>query len=187
MRANEHLAAAERHELAARERESWPVQTATVPGTGEPAPVAMPWYRTWDTSADHERLARQHRSHAATLQAAYDEACSDVPVARVRVSPLTSHGMGAWPTSTGAIVYLHSTAGSADQVMKHLRCHRSWMMLAPAPDMDECPLDLPGLLVDARGDSGGITLSLSVRDSKLVPELQRRVAKQLETSPTSND
>jgi hypothetical protein len=54
------------------------------------------------------------------------------------------------------------------------------MMLAPATTMDDCPLDLPGLLVDARGDGGGITLVITVENRTLVPELQRRIAKELE-------
>ena len=46
--------------------------------------------------------------------------------------------------------------------------------------MTDCPLDLPGLVVDARGDASGVTVSMVVRDPKLVGELQRRTAKDLE-------
>ena len=53
------------------------------------------------------------------------------------------------------------------------------MMLAPA-DMDSCPLDLEGLALDAYGEDEGFTLKLTVRDPALVPELQRRVARDLE-------
>lgn len=175
LRASDHLAAAERHERAANEGGT--VATPLAPETG---PVGMPWYRSWDTRADHERLAREHRSRAAALQAEFDEACRDISPILARESPLITHGIGSWPTSTGAIVYLDARA-TPQQLMTHLRCHRAWMMLAPAGDMDDCPIDLPGLLVDVRGEGAGITLSLSVRDRKLIPELQRRVSKQLET------
>ena len=55
------------------------------------------------------------------------------------------------------------------------------MMLAPAA-MDDCLLDLPGLQVDARGDDTGITVSISVRNPKLVSEVHRRAAHDLESS-----
>jgi len=48
--------------------------------------------------------------------------------------------------------------------------------------MDDCPLDLPDIMLDARGDREGITVSIAVRDPKLVPELQRRTAHDLEAA-----
>jgi len=65
--------------------------------------------------------------------------------------------------------------------MAALRCHRAWMRLAPA-NMDDCPLDLAGLKIDAKGGGEGITLTLGVRDQSLIPELQRRAAHDLEMS-----
>lgn len=76
-------------------------------------------------------------------------------------------------------VYLRADAGPADRLLADMKCHRAWMMLAPT-DMDACPLDLPGLLLDARGDVEGITLSIVVSDPKLVVEPQRRTAHDLE-------
>ncbi len=141
----------------------------------------MPWYRSWDTTADHERLAAIHRGKAAALQAEYEEACGNRPSSEVSVSPLARYGVGGWPTANGAIVYLSPNAGTPDELLAALRCHRAFMMLAPA-DMDDCPLDLPGLVIDARGDATGVTVSLSVKDGKLVPELQRRTAHDLEVA-----
>ena len=46
--------------------------------------------------------------------------------------------------------------------------------------MDDCPLDLPGLEVSAQGDENGITLTIKVADRRLVTELQRRAAHELE-------
>jgi hypothetical protein len=170
LRADEHEAEARRHDEMASER-------TTSPRTFDAAPGVTPWFRTWDTGAEHERLAREHRSQAATLRAAFDAACGDRPV---KVSPLLRFRTGSWPTATGVVVYLSSLAGTADELLGALRCHRAYMMLAEDPAMDDCPLDLPGLQLDARGDRDGITLVLGVRDAKLVPELQRRVAKEAE-------
>jgi len=143
-------------------------------------PKEAPWFRSWDTTAEHEKLAREHRSQAAALEAAYDEACGTTPVPRIMVSPLLRFRTGGWNTSTGVIVYLSPLAGTADELVDSLRCHRAWMLLAPSDGMDDCPLDLPGLQLDARGTAERITLVLSVRDRTLIPELQRRVAAQVE-------
>ena len=62
-----------------------------------------------------------------------------------------------------------------------MKCHRAAMLLAPS-NMEDCPLDLPDIAVDARGDAGGITVSIVVRNPDLVPELQRRAAHDLEAA-----
>lgn len=55
------------------------------------------------------------------------------------------------------------------------------MMLAPA-GMENCPLDLPGIKVDVRGDAEGITVSIATTDLDLVSELQRRAAHEMESA-----
>jgi hypothetical protein len=176
LHANEHLETARRHDELARREATWPES---------PHPDAhggtVPWFRTWDTGVEHERLATLHRSRAAQLQAAYQEACGERPLDEVAVSPLVRFGTGGWNTSTGVILYLAPEAGPAERLLADLRCHRAWMMLAPA-GMDDCPLDLPGLVLDARGDGAGITVSIAVSDRRLVGELQRRAARDLESS-----
>lgn len=166
LRASEHLDAAREHDYA-RERGVWSIQ-------GD-----VPWVRTWDAAAEHEQLAREHRSLAAALNAAYDIACRDKSIAIVAVSPLTRYGMSATNTSTGVVVELNPLAGGADDVLSTLRCHRAWLMLEPTPWMSDCALDLPGLHVEARGERDVITLVMTVRDPKLIPELQHRVASEL--------
>jgi len=180
LRAADHLDAAQREDQLARDSSRWPTTTAMTPG-GTDIPTPVIWTRRWDTAADHERLARVHRSKADGLYAAYQDACGARSLDQVVVSPLVRWGTGGWNTSTGAVVYLDPKAGDPDALLAELHCHRAWMMLGPA-GMDDCPLDLPGLLVDAKGGTEGVTLSLSVKDSKLIPELQRRVATQLETA-----
>jgi hypothetical protein len=54
------------------------------------------------------------------------------------------------------------------------------MMLSQDTGMDACPLDLPGLRIQAHGDASGISVELRVRDPRLVPEIQRRAAHDLE-------
>lgn len=172
LRATEHRQVAASHDELAREQRSFPVISAE--------PQHVPWYRTWDPAHDHALIARAHRTEASALEAAYAEACGTRELATISESPLTRHRLGGWNTSTGVVVYLAPTAGTADALLADLKCHRAWMMLAPTASMDDCPLDLPGLLVDARGDANGVTLVITVDNRRLVPELQRRIAKELE-------
>jgi hypothetical protein len=176
LRANEHAEAARHHDEAARQSSAWP------DSYGDRAAYNIPWVLSWDAQRDEERLAAIHRNKAAELHAEYAEACGDRTGDRVTVSPLQRYGVGGWNTSTGVIMYLRTDAGTPDQFMADMRCHRAWMMLAPAMGMENCALDLPGIKVDARGDSEGITLSITVPDSKLVEELHRRAAHELEAS-----
>ncbi|HEU4731887.1 MAG TPA: hypothetical protein VFT22_28525 [Kofleriaceae bacterium] len=179
LRASEHLDVARQHDAMARERQTWPDMRPAAPG--DLRPVAMPWYRSWDTAAEHERLAATHRAQAAALHADYEEACRDMPESDVQNSPLSVYGVGGWNTTTGVILYLSPDAGPADRLIARMKCHRAAMMLAPS-GMEDCPLDLPDIALDARGDEGVITVSIVARDAKLVPELQRRAAHDLETA-----
>ena len=179
LRASEHLDAARTHDAAARERETWPELRPVAPGDLRPVPV--PWYRSWDTAGEHDRIAEVHRAQAAQLHAAYDEACRGFSAEDIRRSPLATYGIGSWNTTTGVILYLAPEAGPADHLLAHMKCHRAAMMIAPT-DMEDCPLDLPDIAVDARGEEGGITVSIVVRNPKLVPELQRRAAHDLEAA-----
>lgn len=172
LRADEHLAAAHEHDELARQT-ALPVVYAPV-GGGDP------WFFSWNADADHERLAATHRSQAVALEAAYEQACGDRPHAQLAGSPLAEHALGSWNTSAGAIIFMSASAGPPERLLADLQCHRAWMMLQPAFGMEECPLDLPGLLLDARGDRENITLSIVIRDPNLVDELHRRVARELE-------
>jgi len=78
------------------------------------------------------------------------------------------------------ILYLDPKAGPPDKLLADMKCHRAWMMLAPA-GMEACPLDLPGIVLDAHGDTDGITMSIVVRDPKLVDELHARAVRELES------
>lgn len=178
--ASEHLTAASEHEEAARQRSMYP-DTRTTDGTGrtDQLLVGTTWHTNWDTVADQQRAAAIHRSEADAIYAGYHEACGDTPISEISVSPIVKYGVGGTTTANGVVLYLSNKAGTADQLMAALKCHRAWMRLAPA-NMDACPLDLAGLQVDAKGSPDGITLTLSVDDKRLVPELQRRAARDLE-------
>jgi hypothetical protein len=178
LRATEHIEAARDQDELAKQSSTWPDTRAIAPA-GSMHTIAFAWTPSGHTPAEHEQLAAAHRGKAADLEAAYQEACGEQTHADVAVSPLQRYGVGGWATSTGVIVYLSADAGPAAKLLADLECHRAWMMLAPT-DMDDCPLDLPGIMVDARGDEGGVTLSIVVRDPKLVDELHRRAAHELE-------
>lgn len=177
LHASEHRDVARDYDQRAREEQTFPVATPMRPGEATAPPV---WYRSWNTTTDYERLARVHRSEAAALEAAYVEACGTRDLKKVVGSPLVRHRTGGWNTKTGAVIYLSPTAGPAEVLLSDLKCHRAWMMLEPTNGMDNCPLDLPNLQIDARGDQAGITLVITSPDPANVFELQRRIAKQVE-------
>lgn len=178
LRASEHRDLAHQHEALADQASHYPTPITIEAGVPSAA-LSVVTYGSYDSMREHLGQASSHRAQAATLEAAYDEACRGVPDDQIRVSPLAHWGTSGWPTAMGFIVYLGHDAGTPAQLLAAMRCHRAWMMLAPT-DMDACPLDLPGLAVDARADATGVTVSLAVRDPKLVSELQRRVALDLE-------
>lgn len=132
-----------------------------------------PWVRHWDTAHDNEQAAAVHRSHAAELRAAYEQACKDRTPAEASISPLDRYGIGGRATSSTVVFYLDPKAGPPDRLLADLECHRAWMMLAPEDDAAD-PLDLPGLVIDANGDFDGITVSIRTRDPETAGELQRR-------------
>lgn len=174
---------ANEHGDVARTHDDMATEATRVPDDSGPGGMSLHWVRAWDTGTEHERIARMHRSKAAQLEAAYAEACGDRPLGVVSISPLQRYAIGGWNTATGVKLFLSSTAGDPDRLLADLKCHRAWMMLAPA-GMETCPLDLPGLVLDAKGDTDGISVSLTVRDPKLLPELQRRAAHDLEMGAT---
>lgn len=180
LHASEHLAAARMHEEAARQKSMWP-ETRTTDGTGrvDQPLVGTSWHRQWDTAGDQLRAAAAHRSEAQAIYEEYEEACGERLVKDVAVSPIVRYGVGGTAIPEGVVIYLDPEAGPADRLMADLRCHRAWMRLAPA-GMELCPLDLAGLQIDASGTPEGITLTLTVRDPKLIPELQKRAAHDLE-------
>jgi hypothetical protein len=175
--ANEHLDAAREHDEAAQEATLYPDTRADATGRVDQLLVATP--RMQDSVADQERAAAAHRSEAQQIYAEYERACGERSTSEVSVSPIVRYGLGGSVIVDGVVLYLSSDAGTAERLLAELACHRAWMRLAPA-NMDACPLDLDGLLVDAKGSGEGITLTLTVKDKRLVPELQRRAAHDLE-------
>jgi hypothetical protein len=181
LRASEHIDAARDQDQLARERAAYP-DSFVGDGTGrnDQILIATPWHRSWDTAEDHERLAAYHRSQAAQIHDEFEAACAGRAEAEIRVSPLVRYGVGDSPTTDGVTIFLAPEAGNPDKLMADMRCHRAWMMLQPPANMDDCPLDLAGLTVEANGAKEGISVTLRVKDAALVPELQRRAAHDLE-------
>jgi hypothetical protein len=181
-RASDHLAIADRENRRGDELMRWP---DTGPGA-EPGPHLTPgaWSGRWDTVAEHRRIAQLHRGKAAQLDAAYEEACGTASAAEVSVSPLQRYGIGSSEAPAGATVILSPDVGTPATLLASMRCHRAWMMLGRS-QMDDCPLDLPGIHVDAHGDAAAIELTISIDDPALVSELRRRVARDLEAAPAS--
>ncbi|HEX2691038.1 MAG TPA: hypothetical protein VHN14_30700 [Kofleriaceae bacterium] len=180
LRADQHLETARREAERADQLTRWP-DSRPGPSGAQGDQLIGVWFGTWDTTAEHRRLAEIHRTAAAQLEAEYEQACGDTPAATASVSPLQRYGIGGSPIPDGTLVLLSPQAGPPDQLLAAMRCHRAWMMLGRT-DMDDCPLDLPGLRVSARGDASGIALTLTIADPTLVPELRRRAAHDLEAA-----
>jgi hypothetical protein len=174
LHASEHRQLANYHSDAANQQRVMSDRRSNGIDNGMPSP----WYRSWGSDEDHEQMAQFHRAEVKAINAQYTSACGSISDVNAAVSPLAKFGMGGWATQSGAIVYLSPDSGTPEQLMQAIACHRAWMMLAPA-NMENCPLDLPGLQFDVRGDGESITLSLTVADRALVPELQRRVASEM--------
>ena len=182
LRADQHLSIASREDERAEELSRWPDTRPGGDGTNmNQERSAGTWFGTWDTAEEHRRLAQVHRSAAAQLEAEYEEACHELPADVVSVSPLQRYAIGGSATANGTLVLLSADAGPPDRLLATMRCHRAWMMLGRT-DMDDCPLDLPGLQVSARGDAAGIELSMTVKDPSLVDELRHRAAHDLEAA-----
>jgi hypothetical protein len=182
LRADQHLGIASREDQHADELTRWPdIRPGPDGANANEERAAGIWYGTWDTGAEHHRLAQVHRSAAAQLEAEYEQACGDLPAEVASVSSLQRYALGGSPTANGTVVLLSAAAGPPDRLLAAMRCHRAWMMLGRT-DMDACPLDLPGLQVSARGDEGGIELTMTVSDPSLIDELRRRAAHDLEAA-----
>jgi hypothetical protein len=85
--------------------------------------------------------------------------------------------------SEGVVIFLGVEAGPPERLLAELRCHRAWMMLSEA-GMETCPLDLPNLRIEAHGDKTGISVEMRI-NTKLVAELQRRAAHDLEVAASA--
>jgi hypothetical protein len=178
-RADDHLATAAREDSRASELARWPETRGVEPGGAWV--VTAGWQGSWDTTDEHRRRAEFHRTAAARIEADYEQACGTTPAAVASISPLQRYGIGGSVTTDGSLVILSPEAGPPDRLLAEMRCHRAWMMLGRS-EMDDCPLDLPGLRVSARGDATQIELTLTVENAKLIPELQRRTAHDLEAA-----
>lgn len=176
LRADQHLDEARAHERRADALARWPDGHATAYN----ADTGL-WYRAFDTADEERRLATVHRGEAARLHAAYEEACTQVSPELVRVSPTQRYGTGGMPIEDGVVIFIASDAVAPDRLLAELRCHRAWMMLSNR-GMEDCPLDLPGIRVQAHGDRTGTSLEIRTTDARLVPELQRRAAIDLEVA-----
>lgn len=181
LRADQHLAVAAREDDRADEITHWPQTRPDDPTRPADQRLIGTWFGTWDTTSEHRRLALVHRSAAAQLEAAYEQACGETPGAVASVSPLQRYGVGGSEVPDGVLVLLSKDAGPPDRLLSEMRCHRAWMMLGRT-DMDDCPLDLAGIEVSARGDEQGISLTIKVADPAQVAELRRRTAHDLEAA-----
>jgi hypothetical protein len=179
---NEHLSVANQHDELARQDSSFPEVRERGPGSLDNGATAMPWLRSWNVAGDHARMAQIHRGEAAAIQAEFDEACASRTAADIAISPLERYGLSGSNIENGVVMYLAVTAGPPEKLLADMRCHRAWMLMSPPAGMENCPLDLPGIAVEAKGDREGISVTIVESNPSMVAELQRRAAHDLETA-----
>ena len=172
IRTTEHVDDARKHDEIARSRTSWPA-------TADAAVPAKAFVAAWDPDAEHAQMVELHRGEAAANEKQFEAACGRHEIAKPIGSPLTRHRVGGWTTEDGAVVLLGAVAGPHHRLLADLRCYRARLMAGAGVEKDS-PLALPGLLVEVRGTQDGITLTMTMTDTALVPELQRRMRRQLE-------
>src|SRR3954468_2758417 len=81
LRGDQHLSTASREENRAEQLTRWPDTRPGPDGTNLNQQLAAgSWLGTWDTAAEHRRVAQIHRSAAAQLQAEYAAACREMPM-----------------------------------------------------------------------------------------------------------
>jgi hypothetical protein len=184
LRMDGHLSAARDHDARAAELARWPERQQDPAGFDDPASGL--WYRAFDTVRHERQLATVHRTAAAQIQSEYQAACADVDSASISISPLQRFGIGGMPTERGVVFVLSREAGPGARLLAEMRCHRAWMMLGES-GMEDCPLDLKGIRIKTYGDETGISVEVESTDPRLVPELQRRAARELERASLVRD
>src|SRR5262249_11875344 len=128
--------------------------------------------------------AQLGRIHAAELLAEYEHACGDAPASVVTTPPLIRYGIGGANVDGGVVVLLAAEAGTPEHVLETVRCHRAYLMLGRSA-VEPSPLDLPGLHASAQAEDRGVSLTLTIDDRSLVPELRQRAARDLEAGARS--
>jgi hypothetical protein len=186
LRADQHLAVADREDARADEISHWPDPRSADSTQPADQRLITTWFGTWDTAAEHRNAALAHRTAAAQLEYEYEQACGATPAAGASVSPIQRYGIGGGDAPGGVLVLLSKDAGPPDRLLGEMRCHRAWMMLGRS-DMDACPLDLAGIQIAAHGDENGIALTITVADPAQLGELRRRAAHDLEVAQTMRD
>lgn len=173
IRTADHVEEARKHDEIARSRTAWPVTpTTTAPATS--------FTLTWDPDAEKPSSSL---GESAANEQAFQQACGKREVEKPIGSPLIRHRVGGWKTEQGVVVVLGAVAGPRQTLLSDLRCYRSWLMAGAGVEKDS-PLALPGLVVEANGDQDGITLTLTVKHSALIHELQRRVQRHVDEART---
>jgi len=181
--AAQHLEEARAESQLAAERWRWPESRPDGTGAvgGQHDAVWEPWFYFWDPAIDVERRAEAHRAQAAQQEIEYQDACGRRPASEVAVSPIQRWAIGGTNASDGAIVYLSLDAGTPEELLASMRCHRAWMMLGRTRTDDDA-LGLDDVQVVVHRTGSAIEVLLTTRDAKLVPELQRRAAADVESA-----
>ena len=135
------------------------------------------WSYYWDSGAEHLRERDAHLDAAETLDARYREACDGLPIAAESSSPFEQHAIAAEVVEGGVLVRLAHDAGPADAVLAAIRCHWSWLQLAPRPGAAEDLVAIDGLVYEVALRDETVEVTVIAPDAEAAAELQRRAAR----------
>lgn len=162
MSAEAHRAAADRHAEMARQgpyltRGSW-----------------APWTYSWDSGTSHVAEHDAHVAAAEVLEARYREACARLPIGAESASPIARHARSVVPVDRGVVLALDLLAGTPEELLAAIRCHRAWLALADRPGAVEDLDALDGLRYSVQFRGELLELSVTAPTPELVDELRRR-------------
>ena len=176
MSAEQHRAAASRHEAHAgqHEEEFDPDARDTRATTGAGFEFAEEIYNPTQSHANaaarEHAVAEQHLQAAAALEAYEAEECGSFPAATRATCPLLGQLERAEDVDSGVRLYFQDQV-NADAVYAHIRCHIAFARTAGREGMDGCPMYVPGVTAE-RESSGAVVLRSD--DAAAVAEIRAR-------------
>ena len=134
-----------------------------------------PWYFSWDPSLEHERLLAANVGPAEAVVLEHRAACESIPESIQALSPFDSYAFGSARLADGILIHLSADAGPPEVLLVRLRCHETWLRLAPRSDAANDLLSIAGatFVVHAVGRET-IEVMMSVADRSTLAEIERR-------------
>lgn len=196
---HEHAAAQEEQAAAEHEKQYRPeALKAACTGQAERPATVVCWASASNPTEKHLReaerhraLAAAHRAASAVLRSTEASACAGMtpqdrdmsPFAHwediVRAAPvLTSGGSKSPPRQVGVTVIFRTVPGlTSEWLQRIIECHiaRNAVLGHDAPEMDYCPLAVPGVTAHVSAEQGGYAVTLRADEPESINAIRQRV------------